>query len=85
MKRLSLEWTKGLSDLDAKSLTESVESNYHIIEKIQGILDAKLRAITKERTEKSTFELPAWSEYQAYLLGQEKLLIDLQTLLTLRD
>lgn len=83
--KLSLEWTKGLSDKDTTALSESFNTSYHLFEQLQGLIDVKLLALTKERTDRKTFESPAWGEYQAYLIGQEKALLDLKTLITLRE
>lgn len=82
---ISLEWTKGLSPEDAKTLTEQFEHNYSLFESLQGLLDARILAISKERISRNSFEVAAWSEYQAFLNGKELALLDLKTLITLRD
>lgn len=85
MKQLSLELTRGLSKEDSVKLTEQINHNYPLFERLQEIIDARISEITKERISKSTFESPAWSENQAYLNGKELALTDLKTLLKLRD
>ena len=84
-KSLNLTWTKLLSKADAEKLTEQILTNYSLFERLQEILHARISEITKERISKSSFEAPAWSEYQAYLNGKEAALSDIVTLLKLRD
>ena len=84
-KQINLTWTKTLSEQDAKKFQEQFNANYRLFERLQEIIDEKILAVTTERISKSSFEVAAWAEYQAYLNGREAALTDLKTLLKLRD
>jgi len=84
-KQLSLVWTKTLNPEDVEKLISQAHEDYLIIRRLKEIIAEDIENLRKKALSETAFDKPAWSEYQAYLNGQQKALIDLQTLLTLRD
>lgn len=82
---VSLAWTRGLNADDAEALTKRLVLNEDILDKIKGFIDEKIAIARSTQLSKKSFEVSAWSEYQAYLNGQQSALEELKTLLQLRD
>lgn len=71
---MNLKITKGLENQRKKEIKEAWIASHTIRERLREVLAEELDEIIREASRKSTFEKPAWSEYQAYNLGEQEAL-----------
>ena len=76
--------TKGMTDQETQEFTRLMVQNETILERIRLTIQEKSEEVRRDQI-KPSYDLPAWSERQADLLGYLRALDEIFTLLKLRD
>ena len=83
--KLSLEWFSGLKPAAKNELKSQVIGSRNVLERLSEILEGRLKASQTASWRKTTYEMPAWSEYQADQLGEQRTLQSIIDLVTLTE
>lgn len=78
-------WTKGLSKENADRTRTEVKACASVVKRIKRILEEDLSSSTKQMSNKTDFDSPAWSEKIAYSLGEQARLRNVITLLSIEE
>lgn len=73
--RLDSRWTSHLkSQKDKTEFRNLIVAAHRIFERAQQILEQDLDASLKKSSSEEAFDKPAWAEYQASMLGEQRAL-----------
>ena len=78
---MNLKITKGLESDRKKEIKEAFVASATIRERMRQVLKDDLDALIRDMAREDNFTLPAWSEHQAYRLGETEALRKLISLL----
>jgi hypothetical protein len=78
---MNLKFTKGLDTERKKEIKEAFVASHTIRERMRQVLKEDLDAVYRDMGREDNFSLPAWSEHQAYRLGETEALRKLISLL----
>ena len=71
-KGLSSYWLKGVNEKDKEELKQSILLASIPLNRLKEIIKEFLEVSTKESRKADKYELPAWSEYQADKIGEQR-------------
>ena len=69
---MNVKWTKGLDKQQTIEMKTNFIESRLTRERLKKILEDELDGSIKEASSKEHFFMPAWSEYQASLLGEQR-------------
>lgn len=78
---MNLKITKGLPTDRKKEIKEAFVASATIRERMRQVLQDDLDSMLRDMARENNFSMPAWSEYQAYRLGETEALRKLISLL----
>jgi len=81
MKKLSVEWTKGLTGKDKEDMETVVRHSTIVLQKILDIVDDKLGVLERKEIDFSTYENSAYPFIQAHINGKRASLEEIRRLL----
>jgi len=70
--RLSSQWTNGLPPKDKTEFKKRIVASRDVLNRLKKMLEEDLQASLKEAAKEDNYSLPAWSEFQAAKLGEQK-------------
>lgn len=68
------KWFKGLTKEQQAEMKEQLVASKNVMSRLSLLLSNELEESYKSMAKESNFTLPAWSEHQAYLLGEQEAL-----------
>lgn len=85
MKKLSMQWEKGISPTEATELELMANESEVLLKRLESLLQDKIRVSRNEQISKESFDSPSWAFQQAYANGVQKAYEEVITLIKLRD
>jgi len=82
---ISTRWYSGNSPEEKQRFRSELKASISVLERLSEILEDDLRRSVNKSSEESNFELPAWSEFQAYKLGEQACLRKLLELINIKE
>ena len=80
--KYSLKWTANLSKtVEKENFKNNLSGSKLVLDRLKEILDKDLETSVSEASSRKTFDIPNWSEYQAYLMGKQAYINQLKDLL----
>lgn len=80
--RLSTKWTNGIKNKEDKdALKKRIEASKDVLERLEVMLEEELKERIKASEKEENFGKHAWSEYQAYNLGERAAIRAIKSLL----
>lgn len=71
---MNLKWTKGLDKEQQEEMKIALKEARLVIERLKVILQEELDVSVVDMAKKDNFFMPAWPEYQASKLGEQRAL-----------
>ena len=68
---MQTRWTTHLKHVDDKDeFKQYVKQHPRILERLVQLIDNDIASVLKDTADEQSFTLPAWSEYQAFKMGE---------------
>lgn len=78
-------WFKGMSEDDKKEFKADLYAAYTVLNRLAEILEDDLDKSHEEATKKDNYFMPAWGEYQADKLGEQRCIRKILNLIDIED
>lgn len=69
---MNSEWSRGLTDEQKKELKQQIKESKLVLTRLSEVLQNKLDQSIIASAKSTAFDMPAWSERQAYQLGAQE-------------